>query len=52
MQLLQDILVIDFQPVLIGPVSFFAAADMGARVIKIEKPGTGDICRQLYVSMY
>src|SRR5215218_244182 len=25
-------------------------ADMGAQVIKVEKPGTGDICRQLYVS--
>lgn len=25
-------------------------ADMGAQVIKIEKPETGDICRQLYVS--
>lgn len=23
---------------------------MGARVIKVEKPGTGDICRELYVS--
>jgi crotonobetainyl-CoA:carnitine CoA-transferase CaiB-like acyl-CoA transferase len=25
-------------------------ADLGARVIKVEKPGSGDICRQLYVS--
>ena len=25
-------------------------ADLGARVIKVERPETGDICRQLYVS--
>lgn len=50
MQLLQDILVIDFSQFLSGPSASLRLADMGARVIKIEKPGTGDICRQLYVS--
>ena len=50
MNLLQDILVIDFSQFLSGPSAALRLADMGARVIKIEKPGTGDICRQLYVS--
>lgn len=50
MQLLQDILVVDFSQFLSGPSASLRMADMGARVIKIEKPGTGDICRQLYVS--
>ena len=50
MNLLEDIVVIDFSQFLSGPSASLRLADMGAQVIKIEKPGTGDICRQLYVS--
>ncbi|WP_343702134.1 CoA transferase [Chitinophaga sp.] len=48
--LLEDILVLDFSQFLSGPSASLRLADMGARVIKIEKPVTGDICRMLYVS--
>ena len=50
MNLLQDIIVIDFSQFLSGPSAALRLADMGAQVIKIERPGNGDICRQLYVS--
>lgn len=50
MNLLQDILIVDFSQFLSGPSASLRLADMGAQVIKIERPGTGDICRQLYVS--
>ena len=50
MQLLEDILVIDFSQFLSGPSASLRLADLGAEVIKIEKPDTGDICRHLYVS--
>ena len=50
MNLLDDILVIDFSQFLSGPSAGLRLADMGARVIKIEKSGSGDICRELYVS--
>jgi CoA:oxalate CoA-transferase len=50
MNLLQDILVVDFSQFLSGPSASLRLADMGAQVIKIERPGSGDICRQLYVS--
>jgi crotonobetainyl-CoA:carnitine CoA-transferase CaiB-like acyl-CoA transferase len=50
MNLLQDMIVVDFSQFLSGPSAGLRLADMGARVIKIEKPGSGDICRQLYVS--
>ena len=43
-------LVLDFSQFLSGPSASLRLADMGAQVIKIERPGTGDICRQLYVS--
>jgi CoA:oxalate CoA-transferase len=50
MNLLQDIFVVDFSQFLSGPSASLRLADMGAQVVKIEKPGTGDICRQMYVS--
>jgi len=50
MNVLKDILVVDFSQFLSGPSAGLRLADMGARVIKIERPGIGDICRQLYVS--
>jgi CoA:oxalate CoA-transferase len=50
MNLLEDIIVIDFSQFLSGPSAGLRLADMGAQVIKIEKPVTGDICRELYVS--
>jgi crotonobetainyl-CoA:carnitine CoA-transferase CaiB-like acyl-CoA transferase len=47
---LEGLLVLDFAQFLAGPFAATRLADLGARVIKIERPGTGDICRQLYVS--
>lgn len=50
MNLLDDIVVIDFSQFLSGPSAGLRLADMGARVIKVERKGIGDICRELYVS--
>lgn len=50
MRPLEDILVVDFGQFLSAPSASLRLADLGARVIKIERPDTGDICRQLYVS--
>jgi crotonobetainyl-CoA:carnitine CoA-transferase CaiB-like acyl-CoA transferase len=50
MKPLEDYLIVDFSQFLSGPSAALKLADLGARVIKIEKPGTGDICRQLYTS--
>lgn len=47
---LQGMIVVDLSQFLSGPSAGLRLADLGARVIKIERPGTGDICRQLYVS--
>jgi len=47
---LKDILVIDFSQFLAGPVASLRLSDLGARVIKIERPESGDLCRHLYVS--
>ena len=50
MKPLEGLLVIDFSQFLSGPSAALRMADMGARVIKIERPGQGDLCRQLYIS--
>ena len=47
---LEGLLVLDMSQFLSGPSAALRMADLGARVIKIERPGTGDICRQLYLS--
>lgn len=50
MKPLEDILVIDLSQFLSAPSATLRLADLGARVIKVERPVIGDICRQLYVS--
>lgn len=50
MKPLEGIAVLDFSQFLAGPSAAMRLADLGARVIKVERPGTGDICRQLYIS--
>ncbi len=47
---LEGILVVDFSQYLSGPSASLRLADLGARVIKIEKPESGDSCRSLYCS--
>ena len=50
MRPLEGLLVLDFAQFLAGPWAATRLADLGARVIKIERPGTGDIGRHLYIS--
>ncbi|MCG8388915.1 MAG: CoA transferase [Cytophagales bacterium] len=50
MKPLEDLLIIDLGQFLSAPSATLRLADLGARVIKIERPFMGDICRTLYVS--
>ena len=47
---LAGLLVLDFSQFLAGPSAALRLADLGARVVKIERPGSGDLCRRLYIS--
>ncbi|AQQ67236.1 carnitine dehydratase [Microbulbifer agarilyticus] len=46
-QPLKGITVLEFSQYLAGPYAGLRLADLGARVIKIERPGSGDACRNL-----
>ena len=50
MKPLENITVLDFSQFLSAPSAALKLADLGANVIKIERPDTGDICRTLYIS--
>ncbi|OYU54780.1 MAG: carnitine dehydratase [Chitinophagaceae bacterium BSSC1] len=46
---LKGLLVLEFSQYLSGPSAGLRLADLGARVIKIERPKTGDACRKLSI---
>ncbi|MFC5653662.1 CaiB/BaiF CoA transferase family protein [Paenibacillus solisilvae] len=50
MKPLSGLTVLDFSQFLSGPSAALRLADLGARVIKIERPDGGDLCRRLYIS--
>ena len=50
MKPLAGLLVLDFAQFLAGPSAALRLADLGARVIKIERPGVGELGRKLYIS--
>lgn len=46
---LEGLVVLEFSQYLSGPSAGLRLADLGARVIKIERPNVGDACRQLAI---
>jgi crotonobetainyl-CoA:carnitine CoA-transferase CaiB-like acyl-CoA transferase len=48
--LLDGVTVLDLSQFLSGPFAALRLGDLGARVIKIERPDGGDLCRRLYLS--
>ncbi len=50
MKPLEGIVVVDFSQFLSAPSASLRLADLGARVIKIEQPGMGDLSRDLFFS--
>jgi len=47
---LEGLTVLEFSQFLSGPYAGLRLSDLGARVIKIERPEVGDLCRTLYIS--
>ena len=47
---LDGLFVVDLSQFLAGPAATLRFADLGARVVKVEHPSRGDLCRTLYVS--
>ncbi|WP_299303563.1 CaiB/BaiF CoA-transferase family protein [uncultured Litoreibacter sp.] len=47
---LQGLRVLDFAQFLAGPVAALRLCDLGAEVIKIERPQGGDLCRSMVVN--
>jgi len=43
---LEGLTVLEFSQFLSGPYAGLRLADLGARVIKIERPEVGDLCRK------
>ena len=50
MKPLDGLFVVDLSQFLSGPSASLRLADLGARVVKVERPDGGDLCRQLYIS--
>ena len=47
---LDGLLVLDLAQFLSGPSAALRLGDLSARVIEVERPGSGDICRTLYLT--